>query len=732
MKRFSILLWMTLVLCLTCVGGSNAIAGGPENVVLVVNADSPSSKMIANNYIAMRKIPSSNVVYLNGIPPKESMALEKFKELILKPIFAAMVERQIGGHIDYIIYSSDFPTAILIPQHLKKLSERAEAGGVGFNRKLFLPTASINALTFYAGAVLQDDPSYLGLDSNSYYRRSAKRLLDTPFSGQLQKVYKQSVAALKSDQEKSYPEAERALLALAKANPRQLAVAYRLVECYAKLGDERKAAAWLGKAIRAGWQYRQYTLDDPLLSGIQSDPVFRGIVKQVPDEPFEFAPTIAFKNRYSYGPNGMLNSFKGQGNRFFLSTVLAVTRNYANTEQEALDQLERTVRADGTNPQGGFYFTTTSDVRTKTRKSNFDSAITRLRKMGYVAEVVSGALPENKPRVLGATIGAPWFNWKKSGSRFVAGAIGDNLTSYGGRVLHQGQTKLTEFLANGAAGASGTVVEPYALQVKFPHPMIHVHYARGSTLAEAFYQSVSGPSQLLIVGDALCRPFGRVPEFSVSGVSLNQEISGTITLDPSPDSTSVRIAGYQLFVDGRLVHTQVTSDEMPIDTTDMADGHHEFRIVAIAANMLESTASTVIPLQVNNSGQKVTLTSNANSYLVTDVIELEATSTMGDTIALLHNGRVIAQESGREVTFKVDAALAGRGPIQLEAIAISTAAVGADQTEVQPVASQPLNLLVQGLISKRKKYENPPKKKKPTVIQSQRPRSGSGSSLPRP
>jgi len=730
MKRFSTLLLLALVLCLTCVGGTNAIAAGPENVVLVVNADSPSSKMIANNYIAMRKIPSSNVVYLNGIPPKESMALGDFKKLILEPIFAAMVERRIGGHIDYIVYSSDFPTAIQIPQHLKKLADRAEAGGVGFNRKLFLPTASINSLTFYAAAVLKDDPNYLGLDSNSYYRRSAARLIQTPFGGQLQKVYEQSVAVLESDQEEAYPQAEKALLALAQANPRQLAVAYRLVQCYAKLGDKRKAAAWLGKAIRAGWQYRQYTLDDPLLSDIQSDPLFRGVVRQVPDEPFEFAPTIAFKNRYSYGPNGMLNSFKGQGNRFFLSTVLAVTRNYANTEQEAIDQLERTVRADGTNPKGGFYFTTTSDVRTKTRKSNFDAAVTRLRKMGYVAEVVSGALPENKPRVLGVTTGSPRFNWKQSGSRLVAGAIGDNLTSYGGRVLHQSQTKLTEFLANGAAGASGTVVEPYALQVKFPHPMIHVHYARGSTLAEAFYQSVSGPSQLLIVGDALCRPFGRVPEFGVSGVSLNQEISGTIKLDPSPDSTSVEIAGYQLFVDGQLIHTQVSGAKMPIDTTDMADGHHEFRIVAIAGNMLESSASAVIPLQVNNSGQRVTLTSDARKFLVSDVMELEATSTMGDAIALLHNGRVIAQESGQEVTFKVDAALVGRGPVQLEAIAMSTVAVGADQKEVQPVASQPLNLLVEGLISKRKKYENPPRTKKPTVIQSQGPRAGSGSAVP--
>ncbi len=733
MKRFKNIFWLALFLCWICMG-STVTAGGPETAILVVNADSASSKMIANHYIAMRKIPSTNIVYLNGVPPTETISLDQFKKLILKPIVTALTERQLSTHIDYIIYSSDFPTAIQIPEHVKKLGDAVEKGGVGFNRKLFLPTASINSLTYYAAAVLADNPNYLNLESNSYYRHSASQLLLHPFSGQLQKVFDAAVKEIQGDDEALYPKAEQKLLALAKANPRQVAVAYRLVQCYAKMGDKRKATSWLGRAKKAGWQYRQYTKDDPLLADLQSDPLFRGVLNTVPDEPFEFAPTIAFRNRYQYGPNGMLNHFKGQGNRFFLSTVLAVTRNYGNTEQEALDQLQRTVRADGTNPKGSFYFTTSKDVRTRTRKSNYDFAIKRLKKMGYGAEIVKGNLPENKLRVLGVTIGTPGFNWKQSGSRFVPGAIGDNLTSYGGRMPKQEQTKLTEFLANGAAGGSGTVTEPFALQVKFPHPMIHVHYARGCTLAEAFYQSVSGPWQLLIVGDALCRPFGRLPEFGVTGVSLNQKVSGTIKLNPTPDLTTVRIAGYQLFVDGQLVHVQNNSAEMKIDTTDMSDGYHEFRIVAIANSLLESSAAVVIPLQVDNSGHQVKLTADSDSFFSTDTITLKATSNIGDAIALIHNGRTIAQKLGRDVTFEIDALLVGRGPIQLEAVAMSSAAVGQKQDSVPPVASKPLDLLIKGPISKRKKYENPPKKIRPTVFNAPfqqsgstaRPSSGSG------
>ena len=53
---------------------------------------------------------------------------------------------------------------------------------------------------------------------------------------------------------------------------------------------------------------------------------------------------------------------------------------------------------------------------------------------------------------------------------------------------------------------------------KFPLPSIQLHYVRGCSLAEAFYQSVSGPYQLLIVGDPLCQPWAVIPKITVAGV----------------------------------------------------------------------------------------------------------------------------------------------------------------------------------------------------------------------
>ena len=134
-------------------------------------------------------------------------------------------------------------------------------------------------------------------------------------------------------------------------------------------------------------------------------------------------------------------------------------------------------------------------------------------------------MPQNST-VLGATLGSAKVPWTKSGSQFQAGAICDNLTSYGGWMeKKKSQTPITDFLKYGAAGASGAVYEPYAIHYKFPSAMIHAHYARGCTLGEAFYQSIHGPFQMLIVGDALCRPFASLPQFEVRGITPNDTVS---------------------------------------------------------------------------------------------------------------------------------------------------------------------------------------------------------------
>jgi hypothetical protein len=162
----------------------------------------------------------------------------------------------------------------------------------------------------------------------------------------------------------------------------------------------------------------------------------------------------------------------------------------------------------GTNPDGTFYFLKNGDVRATTREPRFQLAIQALESLGRKAVVLSkddpgqtGILPVGKDDVLGACVGTAGFDWPASKSRRVAGAIAEHLTSHGGQFDHGGQTKCSAWIRAGAAGSSGTVYEPYSVQWKFPVPHIQVHYVEGCSLAEAFYQSVAGPYQLVILGD---------------------------------------------------------------------------------------------------------------------------------------------------------------------------------------------------------------------------------------
>jgi len=141
-------------------------------------------------------------------------------------------------------------------------------------------------------------------------------------------------------------------------------------------------------------------------------------------------------------------------------------------------------------------------------------------------------------------IGIAKFAWADSGSRILPGAFCDHLTSFGGVMTGTGQTVLSEFIRHGAAGACGTVTEPCNTPVKFPSPFLHVHYASGCTLAEAFYQSVHAPYQQLLIADPLCRPWARAPQFTVDGLREGDCLTRSRWLRPA--SSSAGATRYEL------------------------------------------------------------------------------------------------------------------------------------------------------------------------------------------
>ncbi|MGC4002035.1 MAG: hypothetical protein QM811_02350 [Pirellulales bacterium] len=316
-------------------------------------------------------------------------------------------------------------------------------------------------------------------------------------------------------------------------------------------------------------------------------------------------PTHGFRAWYGWGAGGEL--LEAGGERYILSAMLGVGGANGNTPAETLADLRSSAKADGTRPAGTFYFSDHGDVRSKTRVPQFAAAVAALEKLGRKAEIVPDVFLKGRKDVLGATLGFTDRNTVVDDVRFLPGAIVENLTSYGGKFDGgHGQALLTQMLRLGAGGSSGTVEEPLAIPAKFPHAFVHVHYARGCTLAESFYQAVQGPYQLLIVGDPLCAPWAVVPKIDVPELpSTKTLLSGAVELKPTAALADGIVDRFELFVDGARVARCAKGDALTLDTRKFADGAHDVRVVGIAAGPIETQGRWSRILTFENQGKRI-------------------------------------------------------------------------------------------------------------------------------
>ena len=551
--------WVRGLLALWAIlfGLSSAHAGGgAENVFLLVNENSPSSKTIANHYIALRKLPDSNVLYLDWQGDVEKTDANTFRERILSPALAAIQNRGLSEQIDYLVYSSDFPWQVDVKGDLAGQKTPPQLS----------PLASLTGVTYLWRAVAARNPNVVGLRNNLYAQH---------------------------------------------------------------LQGADKITKSFGFHAWYGWSEQ----GEPLEAG---------------------------------------------GTTYLLSTMLGVTSGRGNTVEEVISYLTRSAEADGSHPRGTIYYMKNSNVRSTTREPGFEPAVKELKELGIAAEIVSGTIPSDKSDVQGLMVGTSDFDWAKSGSKIQPGALCEHLTSFGG-VLRKnaGQTPLTEFLKYGAAGATGTVTEPYAIQDKFPLPAVQVHYARGCSLAEACYQSVAGPYQLLIVGDPLCQPWAKIPLVLVQGIEAGETIKGKVEFLPQIRPVpGMQINHYELFVDGHRTARVPPGQKFVLDTVNMADGYHELRVVAISAGPIAAQGRTIIPVTVSNQDQELTLTGPAQKSVgVKEKISLEVQARGATAIAIMHCGRAIGRVTGDEGRVEIDAEQLGSGPVELQAVALGGPAV---------------------------------------------------------
>lgn len=218
------------------------------------------------------------------------------------------------------------------------------------------------------------------------------------------------------------------------------------------------------------------------------------------------------------------------------------------TPDVLISALDRATAADFRRPAGTVAIITNTDVRTRARLPQFETAAARLQARGIPVHLASRQepLPEN---IIGAMEGAANVPVSRYRGRLQPGAFAEHLTSFAATFHTAEQTKMTEWIAAGAAGTIGTVYEPFAIWTKFPLAQIFERYLLGHTLLEAIHQSVGSPFQTLAIGDPLCRPWGApLPDLTLTpsreGNIVTLEASG-VRMGPATD--------LHLFHNGRRV-----------------------------------------------------------------------------------------------------------------------------------------------------------------------------------
>jgi len=219
--------------------------------------------------------------------------------------------------------------------------------------------------------------------------------------------------------------------------------------------------------------------------------------------------------------------------------------------------VDRGVASDGTFPTQQVFLTKSTDDARNVRYLLFDNAILDTRVLGCPQLVPTNTYtPVDQGYQLGSQNGS--YNFGLGQNLFAPGAMADNLTSYSGVLFeNSGMTGVMDFLAAGATASYGTVVEPCNYLEKFPSPQNYLYQARGFSIAECYFQSVTNPYQGILVGEPLAAPFASKPNGAWTSLPSGALLSGTtnLSLQITAFDASRPVQQVDLFLDGKWLRT---------------------------------------------------------------------------------------------------------------------------------------------------------------------------------
>jgi uncharacterized protein (TIGR03790 family) len=330
---------------------------------------------------------------------------------------------------------------------------------------------------------------------------------------------------------------------------------------------------------------------------------------------------------------GSSNRYAGSESIFRLTPPISGASNYflvtmitSTSLALAENVINQGVLSDGTFPTQPVVLSKSIQPGYNSRYVEFDNAIFNARLRGnYAIQRTNGTDPPTGP-LLGSQTGAYGFNVDPN--NFVPGAMADNLNSFGGMLFEDtsGETTLLSYLTAGATGSFGTVIEPCSYTQKFPDSQNYFYQARGFSLAECYYQSVTNPYQGLVVGEPLAAPFALTATGDWNGLANNAVLSGTTNLSLQFTAADARhpLRQVDLFLDGTWLTTVTNISPLPGDTLNVTlNGFSTNYVVPTNASLKSITTGLTGVL----NGGAFSALSRVQAYAHGDRIELHSLNT---------------------------------------------------------------------------------------------------------
>ena len=657
----------------------------PETTLLVVNADSPLSLTVANLWMELRPIPQRHVVWLHDIPTLETLSMEDLRNRILLPIQSHLQKEELTNKIDTIVYSSDFPFAVDIRKTLKEngITNHRYLGGSG----------ALTGLAFFANDVLAGRADFLGSLANRYFRREIfpNRSLQELLSKEASKKRDKARQALEKGKTSEAKQLLDQLLERYAANAHLHVLMARVL---AMLDQEQAAMKELEAAFQAGWDNSLKLRNDKWLAPLKKSKDFRALVRRIDAPRSRFEPPRGFRNRYHWSRDSIPGT--SDLDRYYLSALLAYTGQRGNSLPEIEQYLTRAAHSDGSHPDGTVYLMENRNIRTEARQPWFGETCALLKSIGHRCRILTrgkngedGILPKKRWDIIGLATGTKIFNWKRSGSQLLPGAFADSFTSYAGDFDSGSQTKLTEFLRQGAAASSGAVVEPFSFAEKFPLPLLHYYYGLGYSLGESWYMSVASPYQTILVGDPLTQPYADPVRLSLKQPDPAASWKGRVQIPLAMKATrNPAIDHYELWVDGRPVAEAPAGQPLTWDTTQVADGYHELHLVAVEPVPREGRSSRRYWIRVNNHNLTASLVASTIKAPYATPFILEGTAPSGSRVSIRQGTRELLSFTSDKETWEsiLPTSPLGLGKVTLQAEVITPSG--------EKILSNPLSLTI--------------------------------------